>query len=316
MITPDAVLVLLIASIAVVGLASLYGAYQMISPPRCDHREDPAGWGLPTDEVTFQAADGVRLVAWLARAAAAGPAVVVLHGHGGNRHTSLAYASFLYPDFTLLLPDLRGHGESEGRHTSVGYLERQDVIGGAAFLREQGYGPIGVLGVSMGGATAILAAAESPLIEVVVADSSFAALRNAVRESARMRGYPGLLLRPWAYLSCRTAAWRLRYPMRLGDPLSVVASVAPRPLLLIHGEQDSLILAENARSLYAAAGEPKELWMLPGVEHARAIEENGDAYRERVLEFFRRWLLRSGEGRSRPGRWRSASQPPTQAPVR
>src|SRR5205823_8740962 len=110
-----------------------------------------------------------------------GPAVVVVHGHGGNRHTSLAYASCLYPDLTLLLPDLRGHGDSEGRHTSVGYYERYDVIGAATYLRSLGYGPIGVLGISMGGATAILAAAESDAIDAVAADSSFAALRHAVR---------------------------------------------------------------------------------------------------------------------------------------
>ena len=271
-----------------VGL-SLYGASQVTRPRRSDHRDDPAGWGLPCEEVELRAADGVRLRAWLARAS--GPAaVVVLHGFGGNRHTSLVQSSFLYPEFTLLLLDLRGHGESDGRDTSVGYHERLDAIAAAEYLRAVGYRPIGVFGVSMGGATAILAAADSPAIDAVVADSPFAMLRHAVREGARRRGYPARVSGPLAYLSCRTAAWRLGHRFGAGDPVACVAAIAPRPLLLIHGEADTLIRVDNAHALYAAAGEPKELWLLPEIEHARAIEADGEAYRERVSDFFRRWL--------------------------
>lgn len=282
------------AAAAAVAALSAYGASQIIGPPRCDHRDDPAVWGLPCEEVRFAAPDGIHLVAWLARAGQSGPAIIVVHGHGGNRHTSLAYASFLYPRFTLLLPDLRGHGESDGRHTSVGHLERRDIIGAAQYLRDLGYGPIGVFGISMGGAVAILAAAESDALDAVAADSSFAALRHAVREAARIRGYPGPLTRPLAYLACQTAAWRLRHPMRAGDPLGCIGAIAPRPLLLIHGEADSLITVDNAHALYAAAGEPRELWILPEVEHARAIESDSEGYKERVLGFFTQWLVAEG----------------------
>jgi fermentation-respiration switch protein FrsA (DUF1100 family) len=70
----------------------------------------------------------------------------------------------------------------------------------------------------------------------------------------------------------------------------VVDRIAPRPLLLIHGELDDLITADNARALYAAAGEPKELWILPAVEHSGALEAAREEYQERVSGFFRRWL--------------------------
>jgi fermentation-respiration switch protein FrsA (DUF1100 family) len=279
------------AAVALAGLIglALYGSTQIISPRRSDHRDDPLVWGLDPEEVEFTTTDGVKIRAWLVHGT--GPsAVVVLHGHGCNRHNSLGHASFLYPEFSLLLPDLRGHGESDGRHTSIGYLERLDVVAAAAYLRQLGYQKVGVFGVSMGGATAILSAAESTQIDAVVADSAFATLRDAVRESARIRGYPGPITRPLAYLSCRTAALRLRYSMQLGDPLHSVGAIAPRPLLLIHGEADSLIRPHNAHALYAAAGQPKELWLLPDVEHARAIELDGPAYKSRVGSFFRNWL--------------------------
>ena len=278
------------ASAAVVAAASLYGASQVIRPRRCDHRDDPDAWDLPCREVAFTAPDGVRIKAWLAVSDVSRAAVVVAHGHGGNRHTTLAYASFLFPRYSVLLPDLRGHGESDGDLTSVGYHERLDLIGAARFLRDLGYGPVGVLGISMGAATAILAAADSPDISAVVADSSFACLRYAVREGARRRGYPRPITGSLAYLSCLTAALRLGHPLRAADPIQAVSAIAPRPLLLIHGQSDDLILVEDAQALYAAAREPKELWVLPNVAHARALEAAPDDYRDRVLGFLGRTL--------------------------
>jgi pimeloyl-ACP methyl ester carboxylesterase len=238
----------------------------------------------------------VGLVAWLARAEHQREAVIVVHGHGGNRHTSLAYASFLFPRFATLLLDLRGHGESEGRHTSVGYLERLDVAAAVDYLRSAGFERVGVLGISMGAVTALLAAADCSGVDAVVADSPFAALQFAVQEGARLRGYPASIVRPLAYLSCRTAAWRLRHPLRAGDPLRVVGAIAPRPIMLIHGEADGLIPVENAHRLYAAAQDPKELWTLPDVAHARALEATPHYYSRRVLAYFERWLGRPGGG--------------------
>ena len=70
-----------------------------------------------------------------------------------------------------------------------------------------------------------------------------------------------------------------------------VGALAPRPILLIHAEAERLILVEDAHALYRAAGEPKELWLLPDVAHARALEVAPESYRQRVLGFFRRWLM-------------------------
>jgi uncharacterized protein len=310
-----------IATSLVAGL-TIYGASQVTSPPRSEHRDDPCSWGLPCETIEFAAADGVRLSGWLARAPADRAAVIVAHGHGANRHTSLAYASFLFPEHSVLLPDFRAHGDSSGQLSSVGYHERQDLIGAARYLRALGYQRIGVLGISMGAAAALLAAAESPEIDAVVADSSFSVLRHAVREGARLRGYPSSIVRPLAYLSCRTAAIWLRYPMRSGDPINAVKRIAPRPLLLIHGDADTFILPEEARALHAAAGDPRELWLLPGVGHARALEAVGVTYRDRVMEFFENALTGPARletqtrGRAGIDRWTSASQPPRQAPVR
>jgi pimeloyl-ACP methyl ester carboxylesterase len=289
------------ASAAIVAAAGLYGAAEVTRSRRSSHRDDPDAWGLPCREIEYSAPDGMRLKAWLAPTAESRAAIIVVHGHGGNRHTTLAHSALLYPEFTVLMPDLRAHGDSAGDLTSIGYRERLDLIGAARYLRALGYGPVGVLGVSMGGATAILAAAECPEIDAVVSDSSFACLRFAVREAARLRGYPGPITRPWANLSCLVAALRLRHHPQAADPVLAVAAIAPRPLLLIHGEADELILVEAAHALHRAAGEPKELWLLPHVAHARALESAPEAYRERVQDFFRRSLLAAGPTRVESG---------------
>jgi fermentation-respiration switch protein FrsA (DUF1100 family) len=78
--------------------------------------------------------------------------------------------------------------------------------------------------------------------------------------------------------------------MRQGDPVSVVGKIAPRPLFLIHGGADQLILPNEAVALQEAAGSPTELWLLPDVGHAAAIGADREVYRDRVMDFFDRAL--------------------------
>ena len=186
---------LLTAGAAVFGLAGLvaligeYGHRQIIHAHRNDFRDDPTRWGLgAAEELAIAARDGIKLHSWLFRSPTAEASVIVLHGHGGNKHTLLPLAHFLFPRYNVLLLDHRGHGESDGARTTIGYEERLDVHGAVDRLLERGLGPVGIYGMSMGGATAILAAAEDPRIAAVVADSPFARLRWAVQQSAVLRG--------------------------------------------------------------------------------------------------------------------------------
>jgi alpha-beta hydrolase superfamily lysophospholipase len=150
--------------------------------------------------------------------------------------------------------------------------------------------------MSMGGATAILATAEDPRIAAVVADSPYGRLRWAVQQSARLRGYPPIISPAVAFLGCLTTALHLRYPMRSFDPVEVVGKIAPRPLLLMHGTEDEIIPVSSAHALFASAGEPKELWLLEGLKHCRALEEQYEPFRDRVLGFFDRWLAAADHG--------------------
>jgi uncharacterized protein len=148
----------------------------------------------------------------------------------------------------------------------------------------------------MGGATAILAAAEDPRIAAIVADSPYARLRWAVQQSAVLRGYPALLTPAIAYLGCLTTSLHLRYRMRAFDPVEVVDQIAPRPLLLMHGTEDEIVPVASAHALFARAGEPKELWLIEGLKHCRALEEANEQFKARVVGFFDRWLAAADHG--------------------
>ena len=288
------------AAAAILGLAGVvaligeYGHRQITHAHRNDFRDDPGRWGMaPAEEIDLIARDGVRLHSWLFCAPGAMASVVVLHGHGGNKHTTLPLARMLYPEYNVLLLDHRGHGESDGVRTTIGYEERLDVHAAVDLLEARGMGPVGIFGMSMGGATAILAAAEDPRIVAVVADSPFARLRWAVQQSAVLRGYPSLISPGIAYLGCLTTALHLRHRMRAFDPVEVVARIAPRPLLLMHGVEDDVIPVASAHALYARAGEPKELWLAGGMKHCQALDVLYDDCRTRVRAFFGTWLARS-----------------------
>jgi fermentation-respiration switch protein FrsA (DUF1100 family) len=69
-------------------------------------------------------------------------------------------------------------------------------------------------------------------------------------------------------------------------PRDYVAAISPRPLLLIHGLADTEVSPANSEILFAAAGEPKELWLVPDIDHTRGMRDRQDEYSERIVQFF------------------------------
>jgi uncharacterized protein len=288
---------------AVLGLASFvaavaeYGHRQITRSHRTDFRDDPERWGLSAArELDLVCRDGMRVHGWLFRSPEAAGTVIVLHGHGGNKHTVLPIAQMLYPRYHVLLMDHRGHGDSQGGRTTIGFEERLDVHAAVDYLIEEGMGPVGIYGMSMGGATAILAAAEDPRIVAIVADSPYGRLRWAVGQVARLRGYPPGIAKVVAWIGCFATALHLRERMRSFDPLEVVGQLAPRPLLLTHGTEDDIIPVSSAYALYERAGEPKELWLQEGLKHCQSLDECYDEFRERIVSFYDRWLAAAEHG--------------------
>lgn len=247
----------------------------------------PADLGLEYESVRFTTDDGVTLSGWLVPAAReTRTAVIVLHGFSGHRLPELAaFVPWLRERHHVLQFDFRGHGESDPGIITLGTHERRDVAAAVRFLQGRGLGPIALFGVSMGAATAIVAAPDLP-VAAVVADAAYAEIHHPIASRMREIGYPLSGLGSRAIVA--GAAVRTR--ARLTDPIRAVGRIAPRPLLLIAPRDDQLISWRQSLRLYQGAGEPKELMVVDGAGHAEAYAVDPHRYRERVLEFLQRSL--------------------------
>ncbi|MBI5876701.1 MAG: alpha/beta hydrolase [Chloroflexi bacterium] len=286
------------AGLAVLQFARLaaMGVNGWMRPPRVRWPDTPARWGLRYADVEFPARDGVRLRGWFFDAPttagdAPRPAVIVCHGHGGDKspHINLAIW-FREAGIPLLLFDFRNHGLSDGDLTSIGYYERYDVLGAVDWLAARGMTRIGLFGFSMGAATALAAAPFSQNIVCVVSDSAFAHVRPVVAGvvSRQMPVQP--LARMLERLIWRLVQRRLRCRLEDADPLAMVRQFGERPLLLIHGTLDEYIDPAQAEALREAASGPTELWLVDGAAHTSIDHLRPKEYREWVMGFFVRHL--------------------------
>ncbi len=283
------VLALLIAFFLVAGWRESQYIIQRRHP---DKPDSPARYGLPFEEVEFKSRDGITLRGWFIPAPQAKGTVIFCHGHAGSMDPDLKYAPWFHSSgFNVLMFDFRGHGRSGGDRISMGYFERLDLLGAVDFLKGRGLDNIGVLGFSMGGAVAITTAAGEPSIKAVACDDTFARLLGVL---IRGIGVVNPALRPAGFvagpLALLFASLRLGAWLPSADPIRWVARISPRPLLLIHGEKDVFISTSEILALYRTAGEPKDLWIVPGAGHRNADELYPEEYRERVVGFFERWL--------------------------
>jgi dipeptidyl aminopeptidase/acylaminoacyl peptidase len=282
---------LLAVVVLIIGAVSLYGSSQLIRRRVPDPPSDPAQHGLTFEEVTFPSRDGLTLRGWFIPAPEARGTIVFCHGHAGSMDPDVKYApAFHERGYNVLMFDFRGHGRSEGQHVSMGYYERQDLLGAVDYLRGRGIDRVGVLGFSMGGAVAMATAPHTEAIRAVVSDGGFARLSDAITAGVRERHLPGFLASLVGYPILWLMGLRLGCSLGGADPIRWVDEIAPRALFIIHGALDPFVTVADARELYAAASEPKEIWIVPEAGHRRADRHYPDEYRHRVLAFFDQWL--------------------------
>jgi dipeptidyl aminopeptidase/acylaminoacyl peptidase len=192
----------------------------------------------------------------------------------------------------VLIFDWRSRGQSELAQHSLAYYELRDAEAALEYALGRLPGAqVGLVGYSMGASISILLAARRPEVRAVVADSPFTGVAEVVAAGvARYR----LPIRAVTGLADALTRWRHGY--RFGDvrPIEAVPAISPRPLLIIHGEDDQVIPVSHARAIYAAAGEPKQLWLFPHAQHCGGYFVDRPAYAARVAAFFDQALDHGG----------------------
>lgn len=236
-------------------------------------------------EVVFPARDGQRLAGWYVPSQNRS-AVVLVHGTGADRSSLLAETRILaQAGFGALALDLPGQGASDGE-TIWGVPERQAISAAVDWLTSQAdVDPqrIGGFGLSMGAYVLSQAAVLDTRLRAV----TLAACPNDVVEQNWVSS------NKWGLLSQLPTYWALRWSGQTLDmlPKNVVGAIAPRALFILGGTLDEAVPQYMGRQLFAAAGDPKELWIVPGAGHGDYIHAVPREYPTRLIEFFSRSLL-------------------------
>lgn len=263
----------------------------------------PRTFGLEFTEEVFASADGLTLKGWFVPAQGPrahgkpGPVLptdktlIVCHGWGANRSDILERTTFLNTEggYNLFYFDFRNHGDSGSGKSSLTKLEIGDLEAALSHLRAAHPAEarrVALYGMSMGAAVCLWVAAQHPDIRGVAAESPFGSYRDVVIRFGRM--YYNMPRVPFALITLWAVRWRLGFDPQDYSPLGVVGKIAPRPLFLLQGDKDARMPVMEGERLFAAAGEPKTLWTVPGANHGEVAEWGGRDYRQKLLDFYGR----------------------------
>jgi fermentation-respiration switch protein FrsA (DUF1100 family) len=258
-----------------------------VTPYRNRDIGQPTELNRPYREITLTTADGLKIAGWHIFGTKP-EAIILVHGIDANRQGVMAEATILAEaGYHLVMIDLRGHGLSEGSQATYGYREALDVQAALDYLLAQPeIDHVGALGTSYGGGAVARAAAIDSRLSAVVIESSYSSLPAAIEDAFGSRSiFPKW---PFAPLLIALAERRVGLEISQVDPAQDLSTIHPRPVLIIHGLDDSLFPPYHAEKMYNAAQEPKELWLIEGLGHGNPVNGREEVYKTRVVTFFER----------------------------
>jgi hypothetical protein len=237
--------------------------------------------GVPFESVTVTTDDGLKLTASYVPARN-GAAILLYPGASRTDEARMLLAH----GYGVMLLDPRGQGGSEG--DSVRWAGDEDLLAAAAYLqRRSDVDPdrIGAMGFSIGGEMLLRAAAESDSIHAVVSEGA----GDRVGE-ADVTGILRILVDPSQ--AVMTAATTI-FSNHLPPPPIVdrIGGISPRPVLLVYADPGIGGESTSQPEYFAAAGEPKEIWKVPGSSHTGGIDAQPVEYERRIIGFFDAALL-------------------------
>lgn len=259
---------------------SLLTFFMSIKPIKIITRLEPSDLELKHEEINFKSADGVKLSGWFIPNNKTKAAIIVMHGYPADKANLLGIAEFLAKDFNVFLFDFRNFGKSEGKYTTAGYLEKNDLLGAINYLeKEKNITKLGLYGFSLGGAVALMTNHDN--IKVIVTDSAYAKLSNIVEHMYRIFF---ILKYPLAYLTKLYGILFLKINIDDVSPADSIKNMSI-PILIIHAERDSQIPVSEAYLLHES-NKKSELWVVEKADHGMPHSINPERYEDRVIKFF------------------------------
>ena len=280
----------LISGLVVVGIAGTWAvAGRLVEPLRIAIGAPPAD--LPAQSITLNSGSGADVVGWHIPSVQQRGVIVLAHPYRGSRLDMLNRARLLHRHgFSVVMVDLQAHGESPGERVTIGHLERHDVASAINYAQEHHPNePLGVIGFSMGGAATLLS--KAPGIDALVLEAAYPTIQLAIRNRVkvlvgRVSFVPALLL----MMQIRPRLGVSPAAMRPIDQLPHVDC----PVLIMSGTADPHTTVADTEAMFAAASEPKQLWMVEGAGHEDLYDFAPDEYEARLLRFLNASLQSRG----------------------
>jgi pimeloyl-ACP methyl ester carboxylesterase len=251
----------------------------------------PGAMGQPQENVEFATTDGVKIRGWWSETPDSDLVAVMAHGYMMNRCELTPLAVKLCQEgYSALLFDFRAHGKSGGKKCSFGFREAYDVAAAVRFVRSRRpNAKIVLIGSSMGSAASALAlGAEPDMADALILDSSYSRLSSAIS------GW-------WRFLGGRWLSYALTpstlvaAPLAGFNPFSVdIAKSLHRvgkPVLILHGDCDTLALPSEAVRNEAACAGPVELVWLPTCGHSEGRWVHPELYYDSLFQFLQEHQL-------------------------
>jgi len=245
---------------------------------------------MRVEDVQFPAVDGTRLSGWLIEGAGARPPVVLCHDLGATRASLLNLGIALHDrGFTVLIPDFRGHGASEGDASTLGLDEKRDVLGALDFLIDRQGRPLdraGIYGVGMGAHAAVLAAADRPALRVLVLDRLYPDAAYPLSRAVFADWEPGI--RHLGFLSNGLFALLHRTQIGSHRAADALPGLLGRDLLLLAPAGDPELTAEIQRmveSIPVQAEVDGNMLVIPAARGGDLYGEHLAGHRQQVARF-------------------------------
>ncbi len=243
-------------------------------------------------KIQTETQDGYLLVAEEFPAGEGDKWVLLLHGYTGWKEEMYQFAFWYYSQgYSVLVPDLRCQGESEGDFIGMGWTDHYDgELWIDHILAQTPDAEIVLHGQSMGAATALIMAGSPEVSEHIVAVVSDSAYTEAYEMFGdKITEWFHLPAAPFVDSACLMLRLRGGYNLRDASPLRAV-SESSVPTLFIHGDEDRMIDVGMSYELFEAASCEKELFIVEGAGHAQAQDKDPDEYYGRIDAFLKRYL--------------------------
>lgn len=238
--------------------------------------KSPRFWGKEIEYVSIQTTDDVEVKASFIQGVSTEKCVIILSGIKANRISCYQRAKlYLKKGYSVLLPDLRGTGETKGEKISFGWNEKNDVIASVNFLKSRNFTKISAHGSSLGAAT-IVYTLPSIQYDFIVLESCYDNINHAFYNRLEKLNLPIEFYYPIEKIT----GWRIGEPLKELNPVEIIKK-GNCPVLYLAGDKEVVIKKKETEAIFnAIANSKKQLHWFKNGKHEDFLANYREEYKE------------------------------------